>query len=585
MSSAAATQLARPPISKGTPGIDPRTILVVGATLVAASSGWHWWNVQRDTRTPETIVAEYLLVAGLSVFVLALLYKFHTSLVVPNIHGVLLDAPAVVAMAVTIWLLGIRQFGGYDHSALIQAGWLQLRSLVPFQDYPCTFPPLFFLGARYAFRIFGVRWSAFVLLMAAFAFLSFLFLSRQFRALGFPSIGATTLAVTAEMGTSVASSYWWYNPVTSMVGVMVFVSALVCLAHAKEWTSWTLLGISFTLLVLSKPNAWPIGACVVFVCAAREASQRLRALTVLTLGVSLSGIVCWLHHLNPIGVLRAYSDIAATRGDPLRMTAMLQFQPVEQHILRWSIKVVAFLFFAILAANQDELRQYWREYSCCLATAFTSLALFNMNGELKTSDLAPLVVALAVVAFRPWSKKRLDGIGRAATVIVVVFFMILSGYWGVARQRVRGIGERVFFENAATAIIPTGFFAGLHTGPRLVAVLRQIEDALDKYPSNKVFFGPRMEFSYAAFRRDPLRGLPVWWDPGTSFAVSDVVTVNRALENADFDILVFLKGDRTLMPLAVLERKLSSYDRVSGFSELDVYVRRKGGETAAAVLP
>jgi hypothetical protein len=110
----------------------------------------------------------------------------------------------------------------------------------------------------------------------------------------------------------------------------------------------------------------------------------------------------------------------------------------------------------------------------------------------------------------------------------------------------------------------------------LIAVLQQVEDALDRYPSNKVFFGPRMEFSYAAFRREPPRGLPIWWHPGSSFAISDMVGVLHALENGDFDLLIFLKDDHTRMPLAALEHKLISYDRVPGFSDLDVYVRREG---------
>jgi hypothetical protein len=576
MSSAPCTKLEKLPESKDTPGIDPRTILVLGAALFAASSGWHWSHVQRYTRTADTAVAEYLLVAGLSVLAVALLNRFHASLPTLKVHGWLLDGPVAVALFLSIWMLGMRQFGGYDHSEFIQAAWLQLSSLVPFKDYPCTLPPLFFLGARYAFLIFGVRWSAFVLLMAVFAVLSFVFLSRQFRALGFPARGATILALTAELGTTVVCSFWWYNPTASVAGVMVLVSALVCLAHAKEWTSWALLGVSFTLLVLGKPNAWPMGACVVLLGATREASQRMRALTVLVLGVALSGIICWLHGLSPLGVLCTYSALGETRGDPLRMFALAQCMPVDQHILMWSMKVVVFLFLGTLAAQQDELRQYWREYSCCVVAALTSLVLFNMNSELKTSDLTLLVVALAVAAFRPWSRRRLDGIGRAATVIVIAFFLTLSTYWGVTRMRVRSIGERTFFENVPTQTIRTGFFAGLHTGPRLIAVLGQIENALDRYPSNKVFFGPRMEFSYAAFRRAPPRGLPVWWDPGASFPASDWLAVSRAFENGDFDLLIFLKDDYIRIPPLALHRKLSFYDRVPGFSELDVYVKRKG---------
>jgi predicted dienelactone hydrolase len=84
-----------------------------------------------------------------------------------------------------------------------------------------------------------------------------------------------------------------------------------------------------------------------------------------------------------------------------------------------------------------------------------------------------------------------------------------------------------------------------------------------------------MEFSYAAFRREPPRGLPIWWHAGSSFAVSDMAGVLHALDNDDFDMMVFLKNDRTRVPVVALQHKLSSYDLIGGFSELDVYVRRK----------
>jgi hypothetical protein len=493
-----------------------------------------------------------------------------------QLPGWLLDFPVAAVLFSSIWLLGMRQFGGYDHSAMIQAGWLQISSLVPFKDYPCTLPPLFFLGNRYAFLLFGVRWSAFVLLMAAFSVLSFFFLCRQLRALGFPAAGAASLAVAAEVGTCVVCSYWWHNPVTSVVAVMTFLSTLVCLANVEDTTAWALLGISFTLLVLSKPNAWPVGACLILLAATGQSRQRLQALTVLIAGVASAGIVCWLHGVSPLALLRTYSEISGTRGRPFAMTGLVNLSPFEVTILLRSTAAVVFLLMGILVAHHNEWRRYWREYACCLVMAVTSLAMAGMNYEIKTSDLMPLVVVLAVAAFRPWSEQRLDGLGRVATVMVTLFFVALSSYWGVTRMRVRGIGERMFFEDAPTQTIQTGFFRGLRSGPRLIAVLRQLEEALGRYPANKVFFGPRMEFAYAAFRREPPRGLPIWWHPGSSFAVSDRAAVSRALENDDFDLMVFLKNDRTRMPLAPLQRKLSGYEQVPGFSELDVYIRRKG---------
>jgi len=586
MSSAVGIKLGSNPKSKGAEGLDQRNMALIVAALVAAGCTWHWSLVQRNTRTVEIIVAEYRFVAGVSLLIVALLYRFRGSIYsrdlgyrlngFPKAHGWLLDGPFAIGMFGCIWVLGMRQFGGYDHSAMIEAAWVQFSSLVPFKDYPSTLPPLFIFGSRYALLFFGVRWSAFVLQMAVFAVLSFFFLSGQLRSLGIPPVGATMLALVAEVGTTVVCSFWWYNPVTSIVVAMVFVSTLSCLTHGREFRAWVLLGISFTLLVLSKPNAWPAGACVALLYATRDAGPRMKALAVLILGVALSGIICWIEGLNPIGVLRTYSAITETRGNPWTLMGLKDFPPVERTIMLRSTAVIAFLFLAVLISNRDELQQYWREYSCCVITACTSLIMASTNYELKTSDLMPLVVALAVASFRPWSKRRLGGFGRAATVMLIALFVTLSCYWGVTRLRARGIGEGVFFENVKTETIPTGFFAGLHSGPRLIIVTRQVEEALDKYPSKRVFFGPRMEFSYAAFRRDPPAGLPLWWHPGSSFSTRDLSAVCAAFEKDDFDLMVFLKNDRTRMPLVILRRKLNSYVQVAGFSELDVYVRRKG---------
>lgn len=547
----------------------------MAAAVFAAGSVWHWSHVQRYTRTSETIGAEFLLVAGVSIFVLSLLNRFSAAIPKLGVRNWLFEAPASAALAASIWLLGMRQFGGYDHSAMIEAGWLQLSPLVPFKDYPCTFPPLFFLGDKYALLLFGVRWSAFVLLMAVFAVLSFLFLTRQFRTLGFPAVGATGLALTTELGTAVVCSYWWHNPVTSIVAVMVFSSSLVCLAHAADWRNWVLLGVASTLLVLSKPNAWPIAGCVCLLYATRDTKLRTRALAAVIASVAISAVLCWLNGLNPAGVLRTYSAIAETRGDPLSMIGLRDLAPAERGIMLWSIAAIVLLFLAIVVEARGELLRYWREYACCAVTGGTSLAMASMNYELKTSDLMPLVLALAVAAFRPWSKRRLDGVGRVATAVVIVFFLTLSAYWSVTRERVRGIGERMFFEQVPTQEIPTGFFAGLHSGPRLIAVLGQVEQALHKYPSKKVFFGPRMEFSYAAFHRDPPAGLPIWWHPGSSYPVRDFWAISRNFENSDFDVLIFLKDDYTRMPFSAVLNKLRSYDRITEFSELDVYVQRK----------
>jgi hypothetical protein len=131
----------------------------------------------RYFRTENVVTSEYWFLASLSLLVLSVLNRLDRAIPVPAVSSWVSDTLGSIALFFAIWFLGLRQFGGYDHSALIESGWIQFTSLAPFRDYPCTVPPLLFAGDRYALLIFGVRWSAFVLLMACFAALSFLFLS------------------------------------------------------------------------------------------------------------------------------------------------------------------------------------------------------------------------------------------------------------------------------------------------------------------------------------------------------------------------------------------------------------------------
>jgi len=553
-------------------GINFRIVLILAA-LLSVHFGWALWVAPRYHPTEATIAAEYRFLASLTVLVLSLLNRFYKDILKVKAPTCVIDGVVSILLFYFVWFLGMRQFGGYDHSALIESGWIQLSSLVPFRDYPCTIPPLLFLGDKYALLLFGVKWSSFVLFMACFAALSFLLLSRQLRRLGFAPICAAGLALLAQLGTSVVCSFWWYNPVTSLVGILAFVSTLVCLRKPTK-SDWVPLCVTFTLLILAKPNTWPIGTCLVILLLVPDAKRRLWAAAVFASGIALAGATCSLHGLPPSLILHTYSGIAETRGSPFSTQVFADYLPLERKILLSSITLLACLFLAMLITRAGEFRSYWREYCCCMATFLTSLAMAFTNYELKTSDLMPFVIALVMVAFRPWSKGGLDAFGRVALLLVTALFVVVSSYWGITRLRVRTIGEE-FFQNLQTQEVRDGFFAHLHTGPRLIAVQDQINTALTRYPSARVFFGPRLEFSYAAFHRSPPRGLPIWWHPGTSFTTDDFRSIVLSFGQNNFELLIFFKGDTTRMTSLMLTYRDQFYEKAAGYSELDVYVRKR----------
>lgn len=89
-----------------------------------------------------------------------------------------------------------------------------------------------------------------------------------------------------------------------------------------------------------------------------------------------------------------------------------------------------------------------------------------------------------------------------------------------------------------------------------------------------VFFGPRLEFMYAMFERPSPRGLPIWWHPGTSFALADTALVADRWSRARFDLLVFLRDDYARMPAEVIDRIRRDYVRDQTDPELTLWRRR-----------
>ena len=66
---------------------------------------------------------------------------------------------------------------------------------------------------------------------------------------------------------------------------------------------------------------------------------------------------------------------------------------------------------------------------------------------------------------------------------------------------------------------------------------------MDSHPRGPVFFGPRMEFSYAAFNLQSPKFLPIWWDPGAAFSLSQESKYVASWEQHRFGTLIFYKND------------------------------------------
>lgn len=152
------------------------------------------------------------------------------------------------------------------------------------------------------------------------------------------------------------------------------------------------------------------------------------------------------------------------------------------------------------------------------------------EGRAEDAAAAPVVGPAASGGFvSSGSRKRWVRSLSQAWLLAGITYV---GIWGIAvtaeRWRVRTIGAGMFYEDVTLGkpLSAPPFFEGMIVGPRLAAVLNDISKVLrnpsvvgltnvsDEELKSSVFFGPRVEFGYAAFNKIPRRGLLLWW-PGT----------------------------------------------------------------------
>jgi len=164
-------------------------------------------------------------------------------------------ADAGIGLAVFSYWCGMRQFGGFDQSGLIDAGWRILCGQKVYQDFPCTLPVASYAGAALAFSWFGVFWSSFVKISVLYFLITYVWFYVILRQVLQNRLLAFALVVTAQCMTLILGSYWWYNPTTSVAIILYTSSVAAVLLRPKSAFLWLSLTLSLCLACLMKPNS------------------------------------------------------------------------------------------------------------------------------------------------------------------------------------------------------------------------------------------------------------------------------------------------------------------------------------------
>ncbi|HEX7478102.1 MAG TPA: hypothetical protein VF331_09870 [Polyangiales bacterium] len=476
----------------------------------------------------------------------------------------ILAAAVALALACSIYALGLRQFGGFDGSVVVDVGWRLANGQRPFRDFPCTLPIAFWVGAKYAVLLFGARWRSFVILAALFSALTWLWSIWLARRIEPDQARAWLLALCPQLLAMLVVSYWWYNPLTSVAGVLYVLASAAILCAPRSSALRASYAASLALLATTKPNvAGPlllIGTLVQLCVPARRRAALMETL------VAIGGVWALLlsQGVSPVDVASAYLGVA-TRGFTLHQL----FQDMSRAEKVLSCLALVLALGPALAAR----RTLWTTRNdspfvwLAIAALGSGLLAFLTNGEAKLVDLPLIVCSSYLVLHResvgPGHDKALE-LPRALLAFACVVLMTGAVVEAVSRHRVETVGVGAFFEyQLSDAPVPGDFFAGLRAGPTLRTTVREVHEVLAHAKHAKVCFGPRMQWAYAAFGLASPLGDPPWWDPGVAFPSEQSALYARHWARQRFDLLVLFNSPDSYYsaPLERVVRRLYVIDR------------------------
>ena len=484
---------------------------------------------------------------------------------------------------------GNRQFGGFDFSLLIDAGWRLFNGQLPYRDFICTLPPGFILGVKYGFYLFGVQWNAVLGMAAAFTCITFLWFYFLLRQLMRTLAAAFLLALCIECAAMLSLSYWWYNNVTSIIATAFLLSCLAYYRRPELASVKVSYVVALTLLGLMKPNiAAPLAlASILLLLLAVPVRPRLAALT----GVGIIGTLLILaaNGISFAGMIASYRAAAAARGG----FSTIGFRDVG---IWGKLHAAGFLgsllipFIGIVKPSPTGARQGKSALVGTRILPFVAplIGIYAMFSNMESKEVEwPIIFSTgAVLIWGDWisSERSMPHRWLPRFYASILCALVCSGlYLGGVRHRVFGIGIHTFFEwEDANHSIDRPFFRDLQASRRFQNAVAEAGQVLSESPG-PFYFGPRMEFAYAVFGIQSPLHLPIWWHPGSSFAIADEGTILETWQRSRFGTLVYLKDEFPYYSARFRQLIDSDYIRDNRWPELSVFHAKRPAADGAGL--
>ena len=448
------------------------------------------------------------------------------------LHNVLVTATFVITAAFGFIIslhYGLDQYPGYDASPMVNLADRILHYQRAPSEFFLPFPPLFSMGAWGAFFLFGEYWRSLCVMGALFYTLSscvfFVFVYKYLE----DFILSFVLTLVFYLSTAITYGFWWHTPISSIIAA---ISIFLVITYKGEPVTRVMILITLVLLAFSKPNfalfILPIGYifCI-------KSHNKIRDVVHLILVFSVAW--CLLSRLSGQSIL----DYARSIMGIIPKRSMVISSIFNEPFLPGLFPCI-FTSCIVFFSNKTTYLNLINRYKLLL-TLFLVIYVYCLisNNDMYEASIPIFLSFIAIsIKYTECDKKLL-----VTPLVIAALFIAING---ITRERVRLAGPYLFWEPSGNSVmVRDGFFKDSVIGENLFNFNMDFVHIIENYKSEKVFFGPRVEFGYAAFHLPPPVNTPLWFDRKEAWPINGESSVLRSFVKNKFDLLIFYRGDVT----------------------------------------
>ena len=484
---------------------------------------------------------------------------------------------AMILLSIILFFLeintGNRQFDGFDLSGIVDVGWRQISGQTPYVDFICVLPVGFLLLIKHFYMIFGISWNSLTVLNAVFLIITFWWMFFLLRNLKISRLVSLLFAFMAEMITVFQISYWWYNSVTVIIGIIFILSAISLLENISKIQSVISYILSMAMLAMSKPNIAMILILSVNIAFLFQKKRFIRILIYLLAAVIIDLAVIYANGLDPITICTGYLN-ATERALPTKFFSGIVFSEKLAQLFEFLFTCSCCLIFFIKYAKPKKvyLKFIKIETALLVSAILTGFYQWGTSREIATVSF-PLIFIPVFYFIRKhlWDDLISQKI-KNILYYALIYLSMVGLIFGLIRYRIELVGP--FFETVSEKTVRvTDYFKGCMESPSFNETLMEISEIKRKNPDSYFFFGPRLEFSYCAFRCESPTDMPLYWHKGSSYKTSNEQEIISSWFEKKFDIIIILKDDFMHLPLQIVDHLEKDYDKIEK-KQIAIYFKR-----------